>query len=72
MMRIKEILSQTRRDFRAIFVCEHCGHEKTRDGYDDAYFHQQVTPGMKCDQCGKTAPDSFQPLGTRYSEHEVI
>lgn len=27
-MRIKEILSQNRRDFRALFICPFCGHEE--------------------------------------------
>ena len=27
-MRIKEITYQSRRDFKAIFKCSHCGYEK--------------------------------------------
>lgn len=27
-MKIKEIISQNRRDFTAIYQCEHCGHER--------------------------------------------
>lgn len=36
------------RDFKAIFECEHCGHTKTKSGYDDANYHQNVIPTMKC------------------------
>ena len=43
-MRIKEILSQHRRDFRAIFICPFCGHEEERPGYDDFNFHHNVIP----------------------------
>lgn len=33
-MRIKQILWQNRRDFKAIFVCPHCGKTETDDtGY---------------------------------------
>lgn len=34
-MKIKKITSQIRRDFTAIYECEHCGNTETRDGYDD-------------------------------------
>lgn len=52
-MRIKHRYRQHRRDFWAIYVCEHCGHETDSTGYDDAYFHQNVIPAMKCAECGK-------------------
>lgn len=67
-MKIKEITSQSRRDFKAIYICEHCDAEKTGDGYDDANFHQNVTPKMKCDKCGKIAKEDYRPLTTRYPE----
>lgn len=54
-MHIKKKLSQYRRDFTALYECEHCGHEKKGDGYDDAYFHEHVIPGMPCPGCGMTA-----------------
>lgn len=47
-MRIKEILSQNRRDFRALFVCPFCGYEEEKPGYDDANFHLNVIPKMEC------------------------
>ena len=67
-MKIKEILSQHRRDFQAIYECEHCGHTEEGRGYDDAYFHGTVIPEMKCRKCGKKASDDYRPLGTRYPE----
>ena len=67
-MKIKTIKSQNRRDFTAIYKCEHCGHEKTGVGYDDANFHENVIPKMKCDECGKTADEHYRPLTTKYPE----
>ncbi len=71
-MRIKQIVSQNRRDFRAIYECEHCGHEHKGNGYDDAYFHKTVVPKMKCPQCGKVAPESFRPLATKHDDSVVV
>lgn len=65
-MKIKEILNQHRRDFQAIYECEHCGFTKKSSGYDDDYFHQVVMPSMKCDDCGKTAGDDYQPRTPKY------
>ena len=67
-MKIKEIESQTRRDFYATYECEHCGHTYRGSGYDDAHFHQNVIPTMKCPKCGKTAEDNYKPLATKYPE----
>lgn len=68
-MRIKEILSQHRRDFRAIYECEHCGKEVKGSGYDDRNFHDNVIPKMECKECGKTADQSkYRPLATKYPE----
>lgn len=53
-MKIKRIINQYRRDFQAIYECQHCGHEERRSGYDDAYFHEKVIPAMPCGSCGKT------------------
>lgn len=52
-MKIKKIISQHRRDFQAIYECQHCGHEEKGGGYDDANFHNNVIPGMECRQCGQ-------------------
>ena len=67
-MRIKEIIWQSRRDFMAIYICEHCGYEYEGEGYDDANYHQNVIPARKCEKCGKTAPDNYRPLTTKYPE----
>lgn len=67
-MRIKEILSQNRRDFRAIYECEHCGYTKEDNGYDDANFHNNVIPDMVCPECGKKASENHRPLATKYPE----
>lgn len=71
-MKIKKILSQIRRDFRAIFVCEHCGHEEERSGYDDSYFHQTVIPDMECKECGKKAGEDYSPRATKYPDHVQV
>ena len=67
-MRIKEKLWQNRRDFRAIYECEHCGFTQENRGYDDANFHQNVIPDMKCPECGKKAGEDYKPMATRYPE----
>ena len=71
-MKIKKITSQSRRDFYAIYECEHCGFEKDGSGYDDANFHKNVIPNMRCSECGKKSPEDYRPLGTKYSEHAVV
>lgn len=67
-MRIKEILHQYRRDFKAIYECEHCGFTKEGSGYDDANFHNNVIPNMECPKCGKKAAENYRPLATKYPE----
>ena len=54
-MRIQKKISQSRRDFTAIYECEHCGATKRDYGYDDANFHQNVIPNMTCGECGMSA-----------------
>lgn len=71
-MKIKEILDQHRRDFTAIYECEHCGSQMRRQGYDDANFHQNVIPKMKCTYCGLTAAKNYRPLQPKYAEGEVV
>lgn len=71
-MFIREIKRQHRRDFMADFECEGCGYiEKNHQGYDDAYYHNNVVPTIKCPKCGKSARDlktDYRPLTTRYPE----
>lgn len=71
-MRIKNIIERSRRDFTAWYQCEHCGNERKSYGYDDHNFHNNVIPKMKCDNCGKTAGDTYQPLTPKYKPHEVV
>ncbi|MEE8598929.1 MAG: hypothetical protein V3S69_05385 [Dehalococcoidales bacterium] len=54
-MHIKKILTRHRRDFTAIYECEHCGHMHTDSGYDDCNFHNNVVPSWHCSSCNKTA-----------------
>jgi hypothetical protein len=68
-MKIKEITFQNRRDFKAIFICDGCGHEFSGFGYDDANYHQNVIPEMICPKCGKTEKEidsNYRPLTTKY------
>lgn len=67
-MKIQKIISQHRRDFRAVYECETCGHTKEGSGYDDSNFHQNVIPNMPCDKCGNKAPSYYRPLGTKYED----
>ena len=68
-MHIKKILRQHRRDFEAVYECEHCGHTFEDSGYDDDYFHREVVPDMECPKCGKKADkENYRPMGTKYPE----
>ena len=72
-MKIKQITSQHRRDFTAVYECEHCEATETGYGYDDDNFHRNAIPAMKCKVCGKTAAaENYRPMGTRYAAHEVV
>lgn len=65
-MKIKEIIYQHRRDFRAVYECEHCGATEKGSGYDDDNFHRNVIPNMVCKRCGKKAPETYRPLQPKY------
>ena len=67
-MKIQKILTQHRRDFTAVYECEHCGHTYTAGGYDDANFHQNVIPNKECPECEEKAPTDHRPLTTKYPE----
>jgi hypothetical protein len=67
-MYIKNIIKQHRRDFTAVYKCEHCDHEEESSGYDDGNFHNNVIPKFKCEKCGKTASDKYRPLATKYPD----
>ena len=70
-MKINKIVSQHRRDFRAIYECEGCKTTDEGSGYDDVYFHETVIPKMVCKNCGKTSAEmgvEYRPLTTKYPE----
>jgi len=71
-MKIKQIVDQHRRDFTAIYQCEHCHHEERGRGYDDRNFHDNVVPLMRCSACQKTAADDYRPLATKYPDEAVL
>lgn len=71
-MKIKKIIDRNRRDFTAIYECEHCRATEERGGYDDSYFHDNVIPKMECPKCKKTAPVDYQPMATRYPDNMVV
>ena len=71
-MKIQRILSRNRRDFNAIYICEHCGKTAGNSGYDDRHFHDSVIPAMECPQCGKTAPADYRPLAPKYPDSQTI
>ena len=71
-MKIKTITSRNRRDFNAIYECEHCGAEEKSSGYDDSYFHSNVIPKMECKKCGEKSLNTFKPLTPKYSSNEVV
>ncbi|NME89583.1 hypothetical protein [Corynebacterium stationis] len=52
-MYLKAKFTQSRRDFHGLFVCNYCGCEVQRMGYDDNNFHHNVIPEMECPDCGK-------------------
>lgn len=71
-MKIRLMISQNRRDFRADYECENCGHiEKNKSGYDDRNFHDNVIPKMKCSKCGESQESigiKSERMQTRYPE----
>lgn len=71
-MKIKEIISQHRRDFTAIYVCKHCGFEEKGYGYDDTNFHENIIPKMTCTKCGKGVSENYKALATKYPDGYVI
>ncbi len=57
-MKIKQIDDQLRNDLYGKLECEHCGHIQKFIGYDDANYHNNVVPTIKCKACGLTARDA--------------
>lgn len=53
-MKLKSVEWQHRFDFEGTLRCEFCGHEQIlKHGYDDANFHNNVIPAIKCAKCEK-------------------
>lgn len=53
-MKIHQVLTRSRFDFKAIMQCEHCEQFQTDPyGYDDDNYHQNVIPKFLCLHCGK-------------------
>lgn len=71
-MKINRIVSQSRRDFIAIYECEHCGATHEGNGYDDNNFHRNVIPKKKCKECGKTAGEDYRALTTKYDDWVTV
>ena len=71
-MKIQKITEQSRRDFWAIYECEHCQHTCHGSGYDDTNFHANVIPKMKCPECGLSASDDYRPLTTKYPDSFTV
>jgi primosomal protein N' len=71
-MKIQKITWRNRRDFEAIYECEHCGATRKCGGYDDDNFHVNVIPNMKCNSCEKKGSDNYKPMATKYKSHEII
>ena len=70
-MRIQKIIHRHRREFTAIYECEHCSHSYEGLGCDNDFFHRSVIPNLECDSCGKKAKEDH-PMGTKYEAFEVV
>ena len=72
-MFIKKIISQHRRDFTALYACEHCAHEREGSGYDDTNFHSNVVPDMVCPKCSNKADkETHRGLAPKYGDNQVV
>jgi len=71
-MKILKKISQNRRDFEAILVCEHCQATQKVSGYDDDYYHATVIPEIKCQSCGKRASEDYEPQTPKYPEDLIV
>jgi hypothetical protein len=75
-MKIKKVITQNRRDFTALMVCEFCNKESINtEGYDDRYYHDNVIPDMKCGSCLKSTASEGGEIthkDTKYSENQIV
>ncbi len=74
-MKLLNILSQSRRDFKGKYKCEFCGSietDKYMDSYDDRNYHDNVIPNRKCKKCEKSTISEngiVSNISTKYPEH---
>jgi len=74
-MKLAKITWRSRRDFTGNYKCEGCGNIESHSGYDDANFHQNVTPRWKCKKCGKSTLDlglKAEEVQTKYRADQVV
>ena len=72
-MFIKKVIWQHRRDMKVLYECEHCGNCYEDSAYDDANFHNNVVPCIRCSKCGKTAnKDNTLIHKTKYPEDLIV
>lgn len=62
-MKIKKIISQHRRDFQAVYECEHCGYTVKSYGYDDEYFHTEEQTSEAAERVKKTLRNYHEEIG---------
>lgn len=57
-MHIQRYTFQLRNDFSAVIQCPHCMFTtELKGGYNDANYHNNVLPAMKCENCGHSERD---------------
>ena len=74
-MKLTKITERYRRDFTGLYICEGCGMEEKKNGYDDDNFHCNVMPKTKCRNCGKSTEDlglNSEKIKTKYNSYEII
>lgn len=71
-MRVTRRYNQHRRDLSIDMECESCGATASYGGaYDDRNFWDNVVPGFKCMECGKSTKDQgLEPeiMPTKYPD----
>jgi uncharacterized Zn finger protein len=76
IMIVKKIYDRMRRDCSIDIECESCGHKDTYDSaYDDRNFWDNVVPGMKCKNCGKSSKDLntiIKHTKTKYADNMTV
>lgn len=72
LMRLVNRTNSHRRDFTGHYKCEHCGHEQTKPSYDDANFHTNVIPNIKCKGCHRTSEDKTPASAAIIPAHIII